>query len=208
MNKNPFETTLESRCRSIIHNSEVLYFLLLIKRAILRFKSHFSWAMSPFIHVPPHSQKREIIHCFDLLSNSSSYSKSPQVHQSFIFNHFNHFQWLWKTLSLWGKSGKRKTVQNCTSPFCPAIQVETQDTSDGWVRHHCWILVNIKAFGLKARNYNGRCLNWDNKAAANPIGGPWVGTKFLGKVMFKTYIYIVKNLGPPTDHRENQINSS
>ena len=85
-----------------------------------------------------HSQKREIIHCFDLLSNSSSYSKSPQVHQSFIFDQFNHLRWLWKTLSLWGKSGKGKTVQNCTSPFCPAIQVLLKAPALVCFSDFCW----------------------------------------------------------------------
>ena len=85
-----------------------------------------------------HSQKREIIHCFHLLSNSSSYSKSPQVHQSFIFDHFNHLRWLWKTLSLWGKSGKGKTVQNCTSPFCPVIQFLLKAPALVCYSDFCW----------------------------------------------------------------------
>ena len=54
--QNPFETTLESQYRSIIHRSKVSYFLLLLKRSLLRFLRFFKvFSKDPFTLslVPP-----------------------------------------------------------------------------------------------------------------------------------------------------------
>ena len=53
--QNPIETTLESRCRSIIHISKVLYILRFMKCPILAINPHFLRVLYLFSSAPPYS---------------------------------------------------------------------------------------------------------------------------------------------------------